>query len=120
MSCEVCHGKLGKNAYGVCQRTRACKLEYMNRYNLKKYRMTMADFRALLEKQSGGCAICGTGEPGKGFHLHVDHNHQTGQVRGLLCNTCNRGIGLLRESPEVLRAAAHYLEQAQKPILKVA
>ncbi len=78
---------------------------------------------AWLEKQGGGCAICGTSLPGGRWNTwHVDHDHQCcgysqktcGQcVRGLLCATCNVGLGQFKDDPDLLRAAADYLEQAK-------
>jgi hypothetical protein len=62
----------------------------------------------MLEEQRGGCATCGR-LPSR-ISLHVDHDHTTHEVRGLLCMQCNNGIGLLQESPELLRDAADYLE----------
>lgn len=68
----------------------------------------------LTESQGGICAICG-GNPGKigrrGHHgrLHIDHDHATGRVRGLLCGNCNTMIGLAGEDPEILRKAIEYL-----------
>jgi hypothetical protein len=56
------------------------------------------------------CAVCKR-DPEKG-HLHVDHDHVTGKVRGLLCGACNRTLGLTSESPERLRALAEYLERS--------
>lgn len=59
-----------------------------------------------------GCDVCerpdGVGRWGK---LHVDHNHETGQVRGVLCTNCNVGLGHFKENPALLRRAADYLEQ---------
>lgn len=71
-----------------------------------KYGMTQADFEAMSEAQGHVCAICSR----KPDLLHVDHDEATGQVRGLLCGTCNRGIGSLKHEPVILRAAADYLE----------
>lgn len=62
----------------------------------------------MLDAQGGGCAICGEG-PGDRFHLVVDHDHQTSEVRGLLCTACNVGIGNLRDDPDLLRRALAYL-----------
>jgi hypothetical protein len=77
----------------------------------RKYGISLADFDSMATAQGGRCAICGTGEPGGNYgNLHVDHCHETGAVRGLLCTRCNTGIGLLRESPVALRAAAAYIE----------
>ena len=61
------------------------------------------------------CNICGSTEEGRGFHMNVDHDHKTGKVRGLLCNGCNRGLGLLKE--ENLLSAIQYLEQAKQLVL---
>lgn len=72
--------------------------------------MTLADYDAMLLSQDGKCAICGTEtSAGKG-RFSVDHDHGTGKIRGLLCNNCNAGIGLLKDDPRVLRYAANYLE----------
>jgi len=58
-------------------------------------------------KQQAQCAICGQVSD----RLYVDHNHSSKQLRGLLCNTCNRGIGFLKDSSIVLQKAANYLEK---------
>ena len=81
-------------------------------HRLKRlYRLTPAEFDALLATQGGRCAICGApSEAVKGGVLEVDHCHATGRVRGLLCGPCNRGIGALGDSAERARAAASYLE----------
>ena len=72
--------------------------------------MTLEDYDALYEKQSGECAICGTDTPGgPGERFRVDHNHDTGEVRGLLCNSCNRGLGYFKDSPTFLSKASTYL-----------
>lgn len=65
------------------------------RYRLR-YGITLEDYERILESQNGGCAICETTTPGgRGNRFHVDHNHETGVVRGLLCWTCNRRLGVL-------------------------
>lgn len=81
------------------------------KYQLKdKYGITEDDYDSLLEKQDHSCAICGTDKPtGKWKRFAVDHCHHTGDIRGLLCNECNRGIGLLKDNPELLDKAALYL-----------
>lgn len=76
------------------------------------YGMTQSEYESMLAKQEGKCAICRTDTPtGKWKVFAVDHCHATGSVRGLLCNECNRGMGLLRDSAELLRRAADYLDQ---------
>lgn len=62
--------------------------------------------RGYLErKQEGRCAICETKSK-----LVLDHNHITGEVRGMLCNNCNIGLGLFKDNPEILVRASHYIE----------
>ncbi len=60
----------------------------------------------LFLNQNGGCAICGQPQERR---LHVDHDHKTGRIRGLLCGSCNRAIGLLKESVASLASAIGYL-----------
>ena len=78
------------------------------------YSLSPADYRSMLEAQCGLCAICNQPErttaKGKPRRMSVDHCHDTGRVRGLLCNSCNRGLGNLGDSVENLRRATKYLE----------
>jgi hypothetical protein len=68
------------------------------------------EFYQLLAKQGGKCAICGCSKrTAKDRRLAVDHDHNTGKIRGLLCSKCNTAIGMLRESLALLGAAAVYL-----------
>ena len=64
------------------------------------------EFQAVVTEQAGRCAICGDG-----VKLLVDHDHATGQLRGLLCNGCNCALGFMRDNPAILRKAAEYLER---------
>lgn len=78
--------------------------------NLKKYGMTPNDYHLLYVVQEGRCAICATQHPEfSPGNLHVDHCHAIGHVRGLLCTSCNNGLGRFKDSPEVLTTAAEYL-----------
>lgn len=76
-----------------------------------RYGITTAEYDALLEKQGGGCAICGTKIPGGNAtkHFFVDHDHKTGRVRGLLCNAHNLMLGHAQDLPEILDQGAAYL-----------
>ena len=78
-----------------------------------KYGLTLGQFNLMLANQNGCCSICG-GPPlgGSGKTFHVDHDHSTGQIRGLLCGHCNTGLGLLGDSREGLLAASEYLARA--------
>ena len=72
-----------------------------------KYGMTVEDYDALLKLQKGRCAMC---KQKYGRTLHVDHDHRTNVVRGLLCQRCNMGIGLLQDSINLLQSAIDYLK----------
>jgi hypothetical protein len=73
---------------------------------LKKYGLTEESYQELFEKQSGLCAICAQPHP-----LEIDHNHETDQVRGLLCGRCNKAIGLLLDKPDLAKRAMLYLSE---------
>jgi hypothetical protein len=75
------------------------------------YDLTELQFQTLLLIQCGKCAICTKpfDEEYKRKGPHVDHNHETDKVRGLLCDACNRGIGFLQDSLELLNNATNYL-----------
>lgn len=79
------------------------------RHIAKKYGITPEQYAALLEAQGGQCAVCGTASSGR-RPFCVDHNHITGEVRGLLCTPCNQMIGHAKDDPVRLRQAAKYLE----------
>ena len=73
-----------------------------------RYGITLDEYNEMLKNQNGVCAICKLSEKDK--NLAVDHDHITGQVRGLLCRDCNESIGKFKHSFEILRNAASYLE----------
>jgi hypothetical protein len=89
----------------------------MSVYGLKRhFDMTWEDYQRMLARQGGRCAICPATSPGvrNGKVLKrfaVDHDHKTGQIRGLLCLTCNAGLGHLKDDPELVYAAYLYLLQ---------
>jgi predicted nucleic acid-binding Zn-ribbon protein len=78
--------------------------------NLKKYGITLAQFEELKLKQNGKCAICKT-ELNHALKTHVDHCHKTNVVRGILCNLCNPGLGMFKDSIKILKSAQAYLEK---------
>jgi Recombination endonuclease VII len=74
------------------------------------YGVPYGTYAQLLAAQEGRCAICGTTEPGrKTKRFHLDHCHDTGEIRGLLCAGCNVGIAHLQHSEEILISALRYL-----------
>ena len=111
--CKLCNAEYARN-WNKTNHERA--LETKRRRDLPRtYGITYEGYEQMLAAQGGVCAICGKDEPnehgrtGKKFRLAVDHCHDTGVVRGLLCQTCNRALGLLRDDPALLRKAMEYL-----------
>ncbi|MGW1914409.1 endonuclease VII domain-containing protein [Streptomyces sp. NPDC002076] len=91
---------------GLATRCKACRAVLLRQDHLKrKYGLTEAQRDAMIAAQYGLCAICLAAPP-----VHVDHCHNTGRVRGVLCFNCNSAIGKLRDDPEAARRAAAYLE----------
>jgi hypothetical protein len=91
-----------------------------------KYGIRYDDYQSMYRTQAGKCAICGevakhTLEEGagKGEKLVVDHCHSSGQVRSLLCRSCNQGLGKFRDNPRILMQAAGYLQHHQKYLVNL-
>ncbi len=85
------------------------KERQLDRQLEKEYGISRAHWELILKAQDGKCKLCGKVFGGK-IKIHVDHNHETQVVRGLLCHSCNIGLGHFGDDPERLRAAANYLE----------
>ncbi|MBO1267080.1 endonuclease VII domain-containing protein [Arthrobacter cavernae] len=81
------------------------RLQQLNRIKWR-YGLSPEEFEGLHSSQGGKCAICSLIPP---TPLHVDHDHETGKVRGLLCGSCNRAIGLLKDDTDLMRSAIAYL-----------
>jgi Recombination endonuclease VII len=77
---------------------------------LKKYKLTLFEFDKLFESQGRSCAICGSSTPTDVHGWHLDHDHVTGKVRGILCGLCNTMLGMARDRIRVLEAAVVYLK----------
>lgn len=74
------------------------------------YGLPIGTYTEMLAKQNGLCAICGTDTPkGAGQRFHVDHDHNTGEIRALLCNSCNVGIGHFHHEVKLLENAISYV-----------
>lgn len=81
----------------------------------KNYGITHERYGELLAAQGGKCAICGTDNPGiHNAYFHIDHDHDTGVVRGVLCEWCNKGLGHFKDEPRRLEAAIQYLARHGK------
>jgi hypothetical protein len=109
-SCGCFHRRKGKENHNyVHGLTKTSYYQY--RKSLKnRYGITEEQYDEMYEKQNGKCAICfKPAELKSKKRLNVDHDHSTGKVRGLLCSSCNRGLGLFEDSKDVLISAQHYL-----------
>jgi len=89
-----------------------CSRECMGRANnfRQKYGTTVREYNVMFEEHAGRCAICGVHQSQLEKALHIDHCHETGAVRGLLCSRCNRGIGQFKDDPEIVERAIEFLE----------
>ena len=74
----------------------------------KKFGLTPELYEAMVERQAGRCEVCG--DPPGQRRLCVDHDHETGVVRALLCGSCNRALGLLRDNPKRIHALYEYMK----------
>jgi hypothetical protein len=81
------------------------------RFLIKKYGITMDEYDMMIVAQDGKCAICGEHQSNLRRILNVDHNHITGEIRGLICGSCNRAIGLFKENTANLLNAIKYLNE---------
>lgn len=79
----------------------------------RNFGITLNDYNIILKNQKGKCAICKQKES-NGKNLSVDHDHKTGKVRGLLCNNCNRSLGLLKDDISVLKNCIKYLKKNEQ------
>lgn len=82
---------------------------YKDRRIARKYGLTSQEYKFLEMEQFGLCAICFI-PPDPGTRLAVDHSHDSGKIRGLLCNKCNHGLGRFLDNPVLLDRAKSYLE----------
>ena len=95
-----------RRVYNLSRRTQSRKAELRREYGI-----TQEHYDLMLKHQQGRCAICGTDSPkvSTGQIFHVDHDRLLGEVRGLLCGLCNRGLGHFKDDIDRLEQAVHYL-----------
>lgn len=101
--CATCHRAFRKKQ----------KANNHERMVAKTYGLEAGEYEQMYKEQGGVCAICQRAT-GKTKRLAVDHDHDTGLVRGLLCGPCNKLVGYFRNSPEAFDRAASYLRRAQE------
>lgn len=97
---------------GCANRASALRYESVGRERLflKRYGITINQYDKMLAEQGGACALCGASTPGgRWSRFSVDHCHETGRVRGLLCYGCNSSLGALGDTPEALLRAYRYV-----------
>jgi hypothetical protein len=111
--------ELGRKLYAKAYRKKEPKNQKKTRHLKKYYGISLEKFNEMMESQNGFCAICKESEKrmirGKNADLSVDHDHKTGKVRGLLCYSCNTGIGKLKDDRNVLLSAVKYLDLHAEP-----
>lgn len=122
--CLTCHNRWSRNYYDQSELRRA---NLRRSHVLRRYGAAVEDLERILDEQEGCCAICRrpwpTCSPAKRTryettflqHLCVDHDHGSGNIRGLLCNACNTAIGLFEEDLKRFENAVAYLRQAACP-----
>lgn len=87
-----------------------CKDHRKGYHLLRKYGLSLLEYDKMLKAQDSRCAICRTDTPGRYDRFVVDHCHETEEVRGLLCHSCNLGLGKFKDDIGLLKAAAEYLK----------
>jgi uncharacterized membrane protein YqiK len=79
---------------------------------LRQYKISIEEYEKMLDAHGHKCAICGYSDKSQPkFFPMVDHDHESGKVRGILCSNCNMAIGKMKDNPELLKRAAEYLER---------
>ncbi len=119
-SCKTCHNVYYKKRRSATQKRDNLKSRWTT--IKRKYGVTKEQYYDLLAKQKGRCAICNRTDAGHENgpdSLRIDHCHLTGKIRGLLCHSCNIGIGNLKDNSLLLRAAADYLDRTDDPNAKI-
>lgn len=110
--CKDCNNKDSKERFARLSKEEQAKRQRAHRLK-SKYGLTLSQFNALVIEQGDRCAICSE-EFGGLSYIAIDHDHTTGKVRGLLCITCNSGLGHFKDNIPNLEEAIRYLKQHPK------
>ena len=118
-----------KSVKAYIRKYRNDNADTIKNYELKRmYGIDIDEFRKMLTAQGGKCAICGiahdedgTGQLVKNGHKHfsIDHDHKSGEIRGILCAKCNRGVGHFKDDPALFQSAITYLKSFNKVSFEV-
>lgn len=111
--CSKCKQIKSKEHFSSGMICKSCKV---NSYLLHKYGISLSEFESILQDQNGKCAICSKKFEVKQGYNHqsgicVDHDHKTNKVRGLLCHSCNTGLGKLQDDIQILQKSIIYLNK---------
>lgn len=106
--CKICWATYSFK-YSQTRRGKKNRTKALYRWNIEKYGISIAEYDKMFEAQNGVCVICELPEITR--RLSIDHNHQTGEVRGLLCSRCNILVGIIEGSSEVLPKATEYVNK---------
>jgi hypothetical protein len=127
--CKLCGGKHKRTSHQLKKQSRARECPEYRSPNWsgydredaiiqRMYGITMAEFDKLVEFQKGNCAVCFKPLEILNRRANIDHDHETGEVRGILCTGCNTGIGHLGDNIEGLERALYYLKHTPYAELK--
>lgn len=106
-ACKICAKARSKRWYKDSENYRTIVRNSGLRH---RFGISNEDYFELLKEQDGVCYICKT-SPEEGKYLHVDHCHDSGNIRGLLCKNCNHGLGNFKDNPDFLTKAIEYLDR---------
>ena len=96
-----------------CKHTKAWNWTGLDRWDgivRRTYGITLEEYNEMLKDQENGCKLCGKTEEEEGRRLAIDHCHESGKVRGILCSDCNIGLGKFKDNKEVMQKAIDYLK----------
>jgi hypothetical protein len=116
----TCHPDRWHHSHGLCDSCRKPKYRGSRKRLLAGYNLNTYSYKKLLEKQNWACVICGKLQKKYISQKHktrlkIDHCHKTNVIRGLLCATCNTGLGMFRDEPILLLNAILYLGKTSRP-----
>ena len=90
------------------------KMSRVCNWKKRGIKITYEEYEKILKEQRSCCKICGVNEEELKFNLCVDHNHENGEIRGLLCNLCNKLLGNAKDDIDILESAIDYLQKVTK------
>jgi len=129
--CKNGHERTPENVYAHNRQCKLCQSDYDKKHRkdyknmdpvkyrevhivgrkLRRHHISLEAYDAMYAKQQGLCALCGTTIVKHERKTHIDHNHRTEEIRGLLCEACNIGLGMFKDCKDVLLKAIEYLSE---------